>query len=378
MPPVVIKLKKTALHDVHVNMGAKMVEFAGFHMPLWYTGIRDEHLTVRNSVGIFDVSHMGDLIVEGKDATDFLSFVLPTDFSKKDLMQASYTAFINHRGILIDDTIVTKLSDEKYLVVPNAATADLIYHHLYALAGGYKIKISNFTNELTCLAVQGRNAEKAIQKITDYNLSDLGFFRGAFINIIDLNLNNKPFEENKIFISRTGYTGEDGFELIFPNEYAEKLWWKILNAGKEWGIKPVGLGARDTLRLEKGFLLSGQDFEPLYEPRTPVEAGISWVIDWDHDFLGKEMLHRQKMEKKYDLFRGIVLKERGIPRHGQDIYKNNKKIGYLTSGTLSPVLNVGIGLGYVRRPYIKVGTEVEVEIRGKRVRGEIKKPRILP
>ena len=371
-------MKTTALHDVHVDMGAKMIEFAGFHMPLWYTGIRDEHLAVRNSVGMFDVSHMGDLIIEGKDATDFLSFVLPTNLEKKDIMQASYSAFINHRGILIDDTIVTKLSDEKYLVVPNAATAELIYHHLYSLAGGYKIKISNFTDELTCLAVQGKNAEKTIQKMTSYDLSSIGFFRSAFIDINGINVDNKPFNMNKVFISRTGYTGEDGFELIFPNKYAKDLWWKILKYGKEYDIKPVGLGARDTLRLEKGFLLSGQDFEPLNEPRTPVESGISWVIDWDHDFMGKEILYEQKKSKKYELFRGVILKGRGIPRHGYTLYKDNEKIGYLTSGTMSPSLNIGVGLGYVKRPYIKVGIEVEVDIRGRKVKAEISKPRMLP
>ena len=371
-------MKMTALHDVHIKMGAKMVEFAGYHMPLWYTNIRDEHLAVRNSVGIFDVSHMGDLIIEGEDATDFLNFILPTNISSKDILQASYTAFINHRGILIDDTIVTRLEENKYLVVPNAATAEQIYHYLYSMGGGYKINIKNFTDALTCLAIQGKNAEKTLQKITDYDLSSIGFFRAAFINIENLDIDNAPFGVKKAYLSRTGYTGEDGFELIVPNKYAEYLWWKILEVGKEYNIKPVGLGARDTLRLEKGFLLSGQDFEPYHEPRTPVEAGISWVIDWDHDFIGKEIIQEQKKSKKYDLFRGIVLKDRGIPRHGYSLYIGNEKIGYLTSGTLSPSLNVGVGLGYVKRPYIKVGTEIHVDIRGKRVPAEIRKPRILP
>ena len=371
-------MKKTALHDVHVKMGAKMTEFAGFHMPLWYTSIIDEHMAVRNSVGVFDVSHMGDLLVEGDDATEFLSFVLPTDLSKKDLMQASYSAFINHKGVLIDDTIVTRLDENKYLVVPNAATAELIFHHLYSFAGGYRVKLKNFTDALTCLAIQGKNAEKVIQKITSYDLSTIGFFRAAFIDISGMDIDNQPFGVNKVFISRTGYTGEDGFELIFPNKYAEQIWWKVLDAGKEYNIKPVGLGARDTLRLEKGFLLSGQDFEPLEEPRTPVEAGISWVIDWDHDFLGRERLRTMKSEKKYDLFRGVILEGKGIPRHGYTLYADGEKVGYLTSGTLSPILNKGIGLGYVKRPYIKVGTEIEVGIRDRRIKATVQKPKIVP
>jgi len=370
-------MKYTALHDVHIDMGAKMTEFAGFDMPLWYTSIIEEHNAVRNSVGVFDVSHMGDIIVEGPDATEFLSYILPTDFSKVKVWKATYTAFINHRGILIDDTIVTKLAEDRYLLVPNAATADLIYDWLFALSGGYKVNIKNVTSKFSCLAVQGPNAEKTLQKIVEENLSEIGFFEAGYVNLRGLEIKDNELSGKKAYISRTGYTGEDGFEIIVPNEQAKELWFKVLEAGKEYDIKPCGLGARDTLRMEKGFLLSGQDFHLQHEPRTPLEAGISWIVDWEHEFLGKNILLKMKQEKKYELFRGVVVKGRGIPRHGYKLYKDGEEVGYLTSGTMSPTLGVGIGLGYVKRPYIKAGTEVYVDIRGRRVEAEIRKPRLV-
>ena len=369
-------MKYTALHDIHAKMGAKMTEFAGFHMPLWYKGIVQEHMAVRERVGVFDVSHMGDIIVEGKDATEFLSYILPSDFSKAPIMKAVYTAFINHKGVLIDDTIVTRLSEEKYLVVPNAATADLIYHWMFSLSGGYSVNLKNLSTQLSSLAIQGPKAKDVMQKLVKANLDELGFFTATLTEMKDLDISSSDFD-NLLYLSRTGYTGEDGFEIVVPNNYIEEIWNKILNVGKDFGIEPCGLGARDTLRMEKGFLLSGQDFHPQHEPRTPVEAGISWAIDWDHDFLGKDRLLKMKEEKKYDLFRGVILKERGIPRHGYGIYKDGEKIGYLTSGTMSPILKTGIGLGYVKRPYIKVGTEITVKIRNKMVKGEIRKPRLV-
>ena len=374
---LVIMMKFTALHDVHMDMGAKMTEFAGFHMPLWYKGIIEEHMAVRERVGVFDVSHMGDIIVEGKDATDYLSYILPSDISKAEIGKATYTAFINHRGILIDDTIVTRLEEDKYLVVPNAATTDLIYHWMFSLGGGYKVKIKNVSSQYSSIAVQGPKAEDLLQEIVDDDLSNLKFFHARFIKLKDINIEKNELSGDYAYLSRTGYTGEDGFEFVVPNSNIVELWKKVLEVGKKHGIEPCGLGARDTLRMEKGFLLSGQDFHPEHEPRTPLEAGISWVIGWDHEFLGKDVLVKMKEEKKYDLFRGIVLKERGIPRHGYKIYKDDEEIGYLTSGTLSPVLKTGIGLGYVKRPYIKAGTEVLVDIRGKKVKAEIRKPKIV-
>ncbi|OYT60042.1 glycine cleavage system protein T [Euryarchaeota archaeon ex4484_178] len=370
-------MKSTALHDIHIELGAKMTEFAGFHMPLWYKGIIEEHRAVRESVGVFDVSHMGDLLIVGAEATDFLSYILPTDFHKVPPMKATYTAFINHRGILIDDTIVTKINDERYLIVPNAATTELIYNWIYSLGGGYNIKVKNLSSEYSCLAIQGRNAEKLLQRLVKDDLSKLGFFNAILAEAKGLKIEDNEISGNKLFISRTGYTGEDGFEVIVPNNNAKHLWELIMRVGKDFGIEPCGLGARDTLRMEKGFLLSGQDFHPYHEPRTPLEAGISWIVDWEHEFIGKDILIEMKKEKKYELFRGILMKERGVPRSGYKIYHEDEEVGYLTSGTLSPTLNIGIGLGYIKRPYIKVGTEVYVDIRGRKVKGEIRKPRLV-
>ncbi len=374
-----IVMKYTALHDVHEKMGAKMTEFAGYHMPLWYTKIVEEHMAVRRAVGIFDVSHMGDLIVEGPDATEFLSFALPTDVSKKKIMQASYSTFINHRGVMIDDTIATRLEEDKYLVVPNASTADIIYHWLHSLSAGYKVEIKNVSAKFSSIAVQGPRAEETLQKMVDVDVSKekVPFFHATMGNMEGVKIENNELSGDLLYISRTGYTGEDGFELIFPNSNAVEIWNRLLEVGKDFGLKPCGLASRDSLRLEKGLLLSGTDFEPHHEPRTPVETGISWIIDWDHDFIGKDVIEKQKKEKKYEMFRGVVLKGRGIPRHGDKIYVGEEQVGYITSGTMSPVLNIGIGLGYIKRPYIKVGKEVEVEIRKRRVPAEVQKPRIV-
>ncbi|NPA75876.1 MAG: glycine cleavage system protein T, partial [Euryarchaeota archaeon] len=236
-------MKYTALHDIHEKMGAKMTEFAGYHMPLWYTKIRDEHMAVRNSVGIFDVSHMGDLIVEGPDAAEFLSFALPTDVSKKNIMQASYSAFINHKGILIDDTIATRLEADKFLVVPNAATADIIYHWLYALSAGYDVEIKNVSENFSSIAVQGPKAEATLQKIIDTDLSKekVPFFHAIVGNMEGVKIEPNELSGELLYISRTGYTGEDGFELIFPNSNAVEIWNKLLEAGKEFDLKPCGL-----------------------------------------------------------------------------------------------------------------------------------------
>ncbi len=372
-------MKYTALHDLHIKAGAKMSEFAGYHMPLWYSRITEEHMAVRKAVGIFDVSHMGDLIIEGPDAAEFLSFALPTDVLKKKIMQASYSAFVNHRGVMIDDTIATKLDDYKFLVVPNAATADIIYHWLYSLSAGYKVEVKNVSSKFSSIAVQGPMAEETLQKMVDVDISKekVPFFHATMGNIDGVKIENNELSEDLLYISRTGYTGEDGFELIFPNSNAVDIWNKLIEEGKEHGLKPCGLASRDSLRLEKGLLLSGQDFDPHHEPRTPVESGTSWIVNWEHEFIGRERIENLKKEKKYELFRGIILKGRGIPRHGDKLYVGDEQVGYLTSGTLSPVLNTGIGLGYVKRPYIKVGTEVDVEIRGKRIRAEVRKPRLV-
>jgi aminomethyltransferase len=366
--------KKTPLYDEHVNLGAKMIEFAGFLMPLEYTGIIDEHLNVRKNVGIFDVSHMGDIVIEGKDSEKFLDYLLPTKVSSMQNFEAKYSAYLNEKGIMLDDTIVYKVNSEKFLLVPNAATTEKIYKWILDKSSGYNIKIYDRSLLYSSIAVQGPKAIKLIEKLTKYDYSKMKSFTFDFITFMDIeNRGDNFIPYGKIFVSRTGYTGEDGVELIFPNEYAVEIWQSLLDYGKEFGIKPCGLGARDTLRMEKGMLLSGTDFNM---DRTPIEASISWIINYDHDFIGKEALLEIK-NKDHEIFRGFKMLEPGIPRHGYNIYKNDNKIGIITSGTMSPSLKVGIGLGFVKKD-VKVGDIVLIDIRGKKMKAEVTKPKILP
>jgi len=366
--------KKTPLYDEHVKLGAKMIEFAGFVMPLEYSGIIDEHLTVRKNVGIFDVSHMGDIIVKGKDAEKFLDYLLPTKVSAMESNEAKYSAYLNENGIMLDDTIVYKVNRENFLLVPNAATAEKIYNWIIEKSKGYDVKINDRTLLYSSIAVQGPRAKEVMEKLTDYDYSKMKSFHFDFVKFNGIENRGDDFiPYGKIFVSRTGYTGEDGFELIFPNEYASTIWNTLLKEGKEFNLKPCGLGARDTLRMEKGMLLSGTDFNM---DRTPIEASIGWIVNYDHDFIGKEALLKIK-NSDHEIFRGFKMLENGIPRHGYLIYKNNEIVGKITSGTMSPTLKIGIGLGYVKSS-VKVGDTVEIEIRNKRLKAEVTKPRIVP
>jgi len=367
-------VKKTPLYDEHIKLEAKMIEFAGFSMPLEYSGIIDEHLTVRNKVGIFDVSHMGDIIIEGEDSEKFLNYLLPTKVSDMKNLEAKYSAYLNEKGIMLDDTIVYKVNRNKFLLVPNAATEEKIYNWVKEKSIGYNIKIYDRTLLYSSIAVQGPLAVKVMNKLTNYDYIKMNNFTFDFINFNNIETRGDNFlPYNKIMISRTGYTGEDGFELIFPNEYAINIWNDLIDYGKEYGLKPCGLGARDTLRMEKGMLLSGTDFNM---DRTPIEAAISWIINYDHDFIGKEALLKIK-NTDHEIFRGFKMIDTGIPRHGFKIYKNDIMVGTITSGTMSPVLKIGIGLGYVKKE-IKPGDIVQIDIRGKKLKAEVTKPKIIP
>ncbi|MGC8663035.1 MAG: glycine cleavage system aminomethyltransferase GcvT [Thermoplasmata archaeon] len=367
-------VKKTPLYDEHVQAGAKMVEFAGFSMPLEYSSIIDEHLTVRNNVGIFDVSHMGDIVIEGNDTEKFLNYLLPTNVSKISEFEAKYSAYLNENGILLDDTIVYKVNKAKFLLVPNAATAEKIYNWIMDKSLNFNIKIYDRSLLYSSIAVQGPKSSELMKKLTNYDYSKMKTFTFDFINYNNIETRGDNFiPYNKIMISRTGYTGEDGFELIFPNEYAMEIWNTLIDYGKVYNLKPCGLGARDTLRLEKGMLLSGTDFNM---DRTPIEAAISWIIDFDHEFIGKNALLKIK-NTDHDIFRGFKMIDPGIPRHGYKIYKEDKQVGYITSGTMSPILKIGIGLGYVKKE-IKPGDIVNIDIRGKKLKAEVSKPRMVP
>ncbi len=355
-------MKKTAVFEQHIKHKGMMVEFNGWSMPMQYSGIIDEHKTVREKVGLFDVSHMGQLDVSGKNTLKMLSNLFTSDPAKIKDGNCIYAHILNDEGYILDDMIALRLNKERFLCVPNAGTVDLIYDWFWE----HKLdcKLENLTDDYTCLALQGPFAQKTLQKLTKYPLEKIKFFE--FENI-DIDVGESKTE--KFIAARSGYTGEDGFEIyIKPKEFSAAVWNKIMEAGAEFGIKPIGLGARDTLRLEKGFLLSGQDF---YGKQSSLDTNTEWVIDWEHDFIGKDLMLLQKEKDDYDRFVAIKLQERGIVRHEQKIFKDDEEIGFVTSGSIAPMLGVGIALGYVRKEYSAVGCKMEVEIRGRRKKAEI-------
>ena len=356
--------KKTHLYDFH-KQNAKMTLFAGFEMPLWYRGIIPEHLAVRNSVGIFDITHMGRAIITGPEAEKFLNYVSTNDVSKLTPLSAQYSTLCNEKGGIKDDFVVSKLEKDRFLMVYNASNRTKDYEWLTLHAKKFDVKVEDVSDNIAMFAVQGPKAEETLQKISTEDLSQIGRFKCGWTKLADI----------EVFLSRTGYTGEDGFEIFVWNspisnpEKAVKVWNSILEAGREFGIEPCGLGARDTLRLEAGMCLYGNDIN---EATTPLEARISFVVKFDKDeFIGKEALLRQKEGGLKRRRIGIKMLERGIPRRGYGIYKNGEKIGEITSGTFSPFLEKGIGMGYVKIEYDNEGEKVTVDIRGKQLKAEI-------
>lgn len=353
--------KQTFLHDKHVKLGARMVDFAGWHMPVQYSTIMDEHKTVRESVGIFDVSHMGEVIVQGADALPYLNKIVPQDISKLVDSKAVYCQLTNKQGGIIDDLIIYKLEDNKYLIIANASRIDEDLNWMVRNKIGFDVNIINESHNYSLLAVQG---PKACDLIHSLGVTELPKFfsikRGELFNI-------------NVWISRTGYTGEDGVEILVKNEFSEYLWDKLLEAGKEIGIKPIGLGARDTLRLEAALHLYGNDLD---ENTTPVEAGLSWSIPKDkiENYNGKETILNQFNNGVTKKLIGLKMLDRNIARHGYDIYYNNEKIGVVTSGGVSPTRGDNIALGYIKNlDNLSVGSTIQVMIREKLHDAEIVK-----
>lgn len=347
-------VKETYLHDKHVALGAKMVDFAGWHMPVQYSSIIEEHKVVRENVGLFDVSHMGEVFVSGKDATAFLNKVVPQDIEKLAYEKAVYCQLPNKNGGLIDDLIIYKLGVEYYLVICNASRIDEDLNWLVRNKRGMNVKIDNQSHNYSLLAVQGPRAIDLVRKM-GYNIPSQASFT----------IKPAVIEGIKLLASRTGYTGEDGFELLVENEYSEFLWDKILEEGREYGIKPVGLGARDTLRLEAGLHLYGNDLD---ETTTPVEAGLSWSVPKDKkaDYNGKEIIMSQIANGVSKKLVGLVMLDRNIARHGYDVYFNGEKTGHITSGCVSPSTGKNIALAYVKNiNEICNDTVVQVMIREK-------------
>lgn len=345
--------KETFLHDKHVHLGAKMVDFAGWHMPVQYASIIEEHKTVRENVGLFDVSHMGEVFVSGKDALDFLNKIVPQNISKLDYEKAVYCQLPNKNGGLIDDLIIYKLGILNYLIICNASRIDEDLNWMVRNSKGYDVKIDNQSHNYSLLAVQGPKADELMRKMGLNTHQESFTIKPAKIAGI------------KVLISRTGYTGEDGYEVLVENRNSEYLWDKILEEGQEFGIKPIGLGARDTLRLEAALHLYGNDLD---ENTTPIEAGLSWSVpkDKEEDYNGKEVIMNQINNGTDKKLIGLKMLDKSIARHEYDVYKNGEKVGVITSGGPSPVLGCNIAMAYVKNDKeICTGSNVQVMIREK-------------
>lgn len=353
--------KETYLHDKHVALGARMVDFAGWHMPVQYTSIIEEHKTVREKVGLFDVSHMGEVFVSGKDSLAFLQKIVPQDISKLAYEKAVYCQLPNKKGGLIDDLIIYKLGINYYLIICNAARIDEDLNWMVRNKKGLDVKIDNQSHNYSLLAVQGPKADSLLRTMGLDTQQDSFTIKPAAIC------------GKKLLISRTGYTGEDGYELLVENEYSEELWDKILEYGAAFGIKPIGLGARDTLRLEAALHLYGNDLD---ENTTPIEAGLSWSVPKDkkENYNGKDIIMEQIKNGTSKKLIGLKMLDKGIARHEYEVYKDGEKVGVITSGGVSPVLNANIALAYVKNDKnICTGSIVQVMIREKLHNAEVVK-----
>lgn len=356
---------KTHLSDLFESRGAKIIDFVGWKMPLWFTNITEEHLAVRNNLGIFDVSHMGRMLIEGVDATQFLNYVTTNNVETLKVNRMHYSTICNERGGIKDDIMLQKIEEEKYVLICNASNREKIYNWLIQKSKGYNVKIEDVTFDVPMLAVQGPYAEKTLNKIVDVDLSKVKFWRLTKCKIMGYDA----------IISNSGYTGENGFEMTFwrvpRTEISNfiKIYEEIVNAGREFGLKECGLGARDTLRLEAGLVLYGNDID---EDTTPLEAKLDYAVKMDKEkFIGKEALQKQLEEGLKKVRVGLIMIEKGIPRPHYEILCENERIGVITSGTYSPLLKVGIAMGYVKPQYAEVGREVEIVIRDKRVKAKI-------
>ncbi|MFA6152017.1 MAG: glycine cleavage system aminomethyltransferase GcvT [Chitinophagaceae bacterium] len=353
------KIKETALTEVHRKLGAKLAPFAGYNMPIQYEGINAEHETVRNSVGVFDVSHMGEFTIKGEHALSLIQSVTSNDASKLTDGKVQYSCLINKDGGIIDDLLVYRISITHYLLVVNASNIEKDFCWL-KLQNSIGAELYNHSSSLSLLAVQGPLALSVLQQLTDINLSEIPYYTFAIGTIAGI---------PDIIISNTGYTGSGGFELYVPNGFVRQLWETIFAAGKANGIKPIGLGARDTLRLEMGYCLYGNDID---DTTSPLEAGLGWITKLNKVFMASNILLKQKTEGVTRKLIGFEMLEKSIPRNDYAIYnKHRERIGRVTSGTQSPTLKRAIGMGYVDIQFAREGTPVFIEIRNKMVPARI-------
>jgi aminomethyltransferase len=357
------KLKQTALYSVHKSLNAKMVPFAGYEMPLEYTGVSDEHIAVRNSVGVFDVSHMGEFWISGSGANDLVQHVTSNDISKLAPGSAQYSCLPNGNGGIVDDLIVYKIHEKKYLLVVNAANMEKDWNWIQQ-QNFFGAEMKNDSDQIALIALQGPKATAILQKLTQVALDEIKFYHFTIDTIAGI---------PDVIISATGYTGAGGFELYVSNDHAVTIWNKIFEAGKDENIKPAGLAARDTLRLEMGFCLYGNDID---DSTSPIEASLGWITKFNqgNDFIDRERLWKQKQEGVSRKLKGFEMIDKGIPRQGYELVdQHGNKIGHVTSGTMSPMMKKGIGLGYVTTSFAKSDTEIFVNIRNKRLKARIVK-----
>lgn len=354
-------MKNTALTHIHEQLGAKILPFAGYNMPITYEGVNAEHETVRKGVGVFDVSHMGEFFLEGPNALALIQKVTSNDASVLTDGRAQYSCLPNNDGGIVDDLIVYKFNDEKYLLVVNASNIDKDWDWI-SKHNDLGVKMTNASEDYSLLAIQGPKAAEAMQSLTSTNLSEIKYYHfevGNFAGFDD------------VIISATGYTGSGGFEIYCKNEQAEAIWNKVFEAGKAWDIKPIGLAARDTLRLEMGFCLYGNDID---DTTSPLEAGLGWITKFTKDFTNSENLKKQKEAGVSRKLVGFELIERGVPRQGYEIVdKDGNVIGNVTSGTQAPSLNKGIGLGYVTTEFAGLDSEIFIRIRKNDVAAKVVK-----
>jgi aminomethyltransferase len=358
-------LKAVALNDLHISLGAKMVPFAGYAMPLQYSNLIQEHMAVRQKLGMFDVSHMGEFLLKGKHALDLIQWVTSNDASKLADGKVQYSCLPNENGGIVDDLLVYRIKEEEYMLVVNASNIEKDWNWIKS-QDKFGVEMENISDSISLLAVQGPKATEALQKLTNENLLEIpyySFVMGTIAGISD------------VVISNTGYTGAGGFELYVKNENAKQLWNAVMDAGYEFDILPAGLGCRDTLRMEKGFCLYGNDID---DSTSPIEAGLGWITKFTKDFVNRSYHEAIKLGGASQKLVGIEMIDKGIPRQGYEI-KNieGKLIGRVTSGTQSPSLQKAIGLGYVNKNFNSLDSEIYIDIRGKLIKAKITKTPFL-
>lgn len=359
-------MKNTALTQLHISLGAKMVPFAGYNMPVSYSGLNEEHLTVRNGVGVFDVSHMGEFRLKGEKALDLIQLVTTNDASKLTDGKVQYSCLPNDKGGIVDDLLVYRYKADEYYLVVNASNIEKDWNWIKK-HNTFGVEMVDMSEGMSLLAVQGPKAITTLQKLTSVDLSKMEYYSFTVDTMAGI---------KDVIISNTGYTGAGGFEIYVANADAEKMWNAVFEAGKEFGIKPIGLGARDTLRLEMGFCLYGNDID---DTTSPIEAGLGWITKFTKDFVNRAQIEGHKTNGVSKKLVGFEMIDRGIPRHDYQIADaNGNIIGKVTSGTQSPSLNKAIGLGYVKTEFSKPETEIFIMIRDKAIKAKVTKIPFLP